>query len=142
KLTNEKANQFGINLYWEKDNRIIFIDAFSKKYTKLVKFSYVGDDRNPSEFNNRGYDTARGIDFFISDNQTFNNLEYRISYTYFDSDSDYDICPFEVDAKFYFSHKLSVNSQLCVNPLNSHLGLCYHYTSGRPYTNPNNDNGL
>ncbi len=142
KLTNEKANQFGINLYWEKDNRIIFIDAFSKKYTNLVKFSYVGDDRNPSEFNNRGYGTARGIDFFISDNQTFNNLEYRISYTYLDSERDYQNYPFEVNPTFYSKHNLSVNTQLWVNPLNSLLGLSYHYTSGRPYTNPNNDNGF
>lgn len=141
-LKSERAEQYGVNIYYEKNNRTIFVDAFKKKYSALTKFVYAPNSRQPINFNNDGYGYAEGVDVFFYDKKTFNNFDYRISYTYLNSKRDYQNYPTLATPPFYSRHNLTVNTQFWLNAVNSMVGLSYLFSSGEPYTNPNSKDGF
>ncbi|WP_123906962.1 MULTISPECIES: TonB-dependent receptor [unclassified Chryseobacterium] len=141
-LKSERAEQYGLNIYYEKNNRTVFLDVFKKRYNDLTKYVYAPNSRQPINFNNNGYGYAEGIDFFFYDKKTFNNFDYRISYTYLDSKRDYQNYPESATPPFYSKHNVTVNTQFWLDAINSMVGLSYLFSSGEPYTNPNNGKGF
>jgi hypothetical protein len=136
-LNSERATQKGINLYWNKDKRLFFIDAYKKKYDNLVKYDFEGSTGAPRNFNNDGSGYANGVDVFFWDRKSIKNLEYRISYTYIDAKRNYQDYKDLSLPGFYSKHNSSVVTKYWVENIRSLISLSYIFSSGNPYTNPN-----
>lgn len=136
-LKSERADQYGLNLFWKKDKRIVYIDAYKKEYKDLVKFTFAPSSSRPVNLSNSGKGYANGLDVFFWDKKTFKDIEYRISYTYIDAKRDYQNYPGISFPNFYSRHNASFVTKYWINKIRSLISLNYVYSSGNPYTNPN-----
>jgi outer membrane cobalamin receptor len=130
-LNQEKAEHFILNYQLIKDNKTFRIETYYKRYEDLIKF----DNANAITNNGSGY--AQGIELFWRDNQTIDNLDYWISYSFLDTERDYLNFPTKVVPSFASKHNFSVVAKYFVIKLKSQLGATWSFTSGRPYNNPN-----
>ena len=135
-LDYEKTQHYIFNYMYNKDKRMLRAEAYYKRYADLVKY-----DGNlatyDSNYNNKGYGYAKGIDLFWRDNKTIKNLDYWISYSYIDSERDYKNYSKEVTPSFIANHNFSVVTKYWVDQLKSQISATYTFNSGRPYNNPN-----
>ncbi len=95
-----------------------------------------------STFSNSGDGYAAGLDVFWRDNNSIENLDYWISYSYLNTERDYRNFRERATPNFAPEHNLSVVTKYWVEDLRSQLGFSYIYGSGRPYNNPNTNNFL
>ncbi|RTY89353.1 TonB-dependent receptor [Flavobacterium sp. GT3R68] len=136
-LKSERAFQQGLNVFWNKDKRLIYVDAYKKEYKNLVKYDFAANGTSPSNFNNLGKGYANGVDVFFWDRKSIDNFEYRLSYTYIDAKRDYEDYPGLSYPGFYSKHNASVVTKYWAEKIRSLISISYIYSSGNPYTNPN-----
>ena len=137
-LTPEKAEHFILNYQLLKNNRVFRVETYYKKYDDLVKFQTI-NDLNPNNYNNLGFGEAKGFDVFWRDNQTFKNTDYWISYSYVDSERDYQNYNQVARPPFLSKHNFSVVVKHFVERLRTQFGATYNFASSRLYHNPNLD---
>ena len=135
-LETERADHYILNYQLIKDKRTFRVEAYYKLYDNLVKFNDV-DIYNPTLYNNNGDGYGRGIDVFWRDNQTFDNTDYWVSYSYLDTERDYRNYTQSAVPSFASSHNFSIVYKRFIQSIKSQIGATYSYTSGRPYHNPN-----
>jgi hypothetical protein len=132
----EKASHYILNYQYLKNNRTLRVEAYYKGYTDLVKF-----DTNQAQFNsvfsNNGIGFAKGVDFFWRDGNSVKNLEYWISYSYIDTQRNYQNFPTEVTPSFVANHSASIVTKYWISDWKSQIGFTHQFSSGRPYNNPN-----
>lgn len=135
-LTSEYAAHFIANYQYEKNKRLFRVEGYYKSYNDLVK--YDTDFTSPfSNYNNTGDGFAKGVDLFWRDGKSIKNLEYWASYSYLDTERDYQNYPNEARPNFASQHNLSVVGKYFVNDWKTQLGISYRFASGRTYTDPN-----
>ncbi|WP_142785547.1 TonB-dependent receptor [Changchengzhania lutea] len=135
-LKSQNTTHYIINYQYNADRKIFRAEAYYKKYDDLVKY----DTEFPlfdSAFNNNGYGSAKGIDFFWRDSKTIKNLDYWVSYSLLDTERDYKNYPSKAQPNFANTHNLSVVGKYWINDWRSQVGFSYAFASGRTYTNPN-----
>ncbi|MEZ5084335.1 MAG: TonB-dependent receptor [Bacteroidales bacterium] len=139
-LEFEQANHYILNYQYVKNRRTFRIEGYYKKYHNLVKFDslYIPD---PARYNNQGTGYAKGIDVFWRDN-SFANIDYWISYSYLDSERDYQDFVQKATPTFVSNHNLSIVYKHYVSKISSQFGFTYKFASGRPYYNPSNPDFL
>lgn len=135
-LTPEVATHLMLNYQHIVNNRVFRVEAYQKEYKNLVKY-ITPNDFTPSNFNNNGFGTAKGVDFFWRDGETFKNTDYWISYSYVDSDRDYIDYMEAATPSFVSQHNFSFVLKHFVEPLRTQFGATYNYASTRLFHNPN-----
>lgn len=132
-LKPEKADHYIVNYQYKSGDKIFRAEGYYKKYNDLVKA-----EEKSSSFNNRGYGNAKGIELFWRDNSSFRGLDYWVSYSFLDTKRNYLNYPHAATPTFASKHNFSIVTKYFVQPLKSQLGFTYSFSSGRPYSNPNN----
>ncbi|MCU0420013.1 MAG: TonB-dependent receptor [Cyclobacteriaceae bacterium] len=143
RLASEKAEHVILNYQVIKNNRTFRAEAYYKNYVDLVKFQSA-TAQLPNAFMpfaqpllNTGHGFAKGFELFWRDNQSVENVDYWISYSYLDTQRDYLNFPAAAPPSFASAHNFSVVYKHFVPAIKSQLGLTYSFASGRPYHNPN-----
>lgn len=131
-LGAEKATHYIANYQVTKDRKTFRVEAYHKEYQRLAKLGESG-------FNNSGDGYARGIDVFWRDNDTFNEVDYWISYSYLDTERNYRDFPGSFTPTFASKHNFSFVYKHFISSIKSQIGFTYSFASGRPYNNPNED---
>jgi outer membrane cobalamin receptor len=140
-LEAQKTSHYIFNYQYNSKGQIFRAEAYYKDYDKLVK--YDGDFASfDSNFNNQGYGFAKGIDLFWRDSRNIKNVDYWVSYSFLDSERNYNNFPRAAQPNFANSHNLSVVGKYWIENWRSQVGMAYALASGRPYTNPNKDGFL
>jgi outer membrane cobalamin receptor len=135
-LTSEKATHYLFNYQYSKDKKTFRAEVYYKDYTHLVKFNTDSPQFN-SNYNNNGFGYATGLDVFWRDNNSIKNLEYWISYSYIDSKRDYRNFPVKSTPNFIANQSLAVVGKWWIDKLKSQLSITNSFSTGRPFTNPN-----
>lgn len=135
-LDQEQAEHYILNYQITGDKKTFRVEVYHKEYRDLIKFT-TANQQWPTDFSNGGKGYARGLDLFWRDNKTFRNVDYWVSYSYLDTERDYQDFPYAVTPHFAAQHNFSVVYKHFIPILKSQLGLTYTYTSSRPYDDPN-----
>ena len=140
-LRAQRAQHYILNYQYVNNGKIFRAEAFRKVYDDLIKFDTEFESFE-SEFKNSGDGFAQGIDVFWRDNRSIKNVDYWLSYSYLDTERDYQNFLESAQPNFANTHNLSVVAKYWVESWKSQLGFSYQYGSGRPYTNPNTNQFL
>jgi hypothetical protein len=136
KLKTEQADHFIINYQVTKESRIFRIEAYYKKYDRLIKYDSLYAIA-PEAYNNNGSGYAKGIDLFYRDSKSIKNGDFWISYSLIDSKRNYKNYSFEHSPFFLSTHNLSLVYKHYISKTDSYISAGYEFASGRPYINPN-----
>ncbi len=134
-LQSETASHYILNYQWMKRNRTFRIETYSKRYSDLVKETVIGLDNSGNGF-------AQGFDLWWRDADTFDGLDYWISYSYIDTKRDYRNFPGKRTPSFASSHNFSFVAKKWIDKLKSQVGITYTFGSPRPYTDLNTEGFL
>jgi vitamin B12 transporter len=122
--------------YWSEDNRLNYAKAthyiaqfqkltgertvraevFYKKYEQLIKTGLVNG--REVGINNLGFGNAKGFDFFWRDRKSIKGVDYWFSYSYLDTERDFQNYPTAMTPNFVATHT-SENAVQCI------LHLCF-----------------
>ncbi|WP_341865208.1 hypothetical protein [Maribacter litoralis] len=135
-FTAEKTTHYIANYQYVKNKQIFRAEAYYKDYGSLVKYNT--DFTLPtSTYENTGNGFAKGLDVFWRDNKTIKNTEYWMSYSYLDTERNYQNYPTTATPNFASKHNASLVVKRWVENWKSQIGFSYNYASGRNYTDPN-----
>ena len=135
-LKPEKATHYILNYQHIHDNRVFRVETYLKQYDDLVKFVDL-NNFNPNTYTNNGFGEAKGVDVFWRDGKTFKETDYWISYSYVDSERDYQDFAQLATPSFVSNHNFSFVVKHFVTPLRTQFGATYNFASARPFHNPN-----
>jgi len=135
-LETEKTSHYILNYQYLGNGKTFRAEAYYKKYTNLVKYD-TQLAQFDSDFSNLGNGYATGLDVFWRDNKSIKNLDYWISYSYLDTERDFQNFREKATPNFAPKHNFSLVTKYFIEDLRSQVGLSYNYGSGRPYDNPN-----
>jgi outer membrane cobalamin receptor len=135
-LSTERAKHYILNYQYNKEGRLLRTEAYIKDYSNLIKYNTVRPQFN-AMYNNNGSGYARGFDVFWRDSKTVKYTDYWISYSYIDSERDYQNFPVRATPSFIANHTLSIVTKHWIEKLTSQIGFSYTVNSGRQYNNPN-----
>ncbi|EAY31231.1 TonB-dependent receptor [Microscilla marina] len=135
-LQFEQSVHYLLNYQWMVPGKRTFrIEGYYKQYDDLVKNN---QDLAQLEVNNNGYGFARGIELFWRDKQTFKNVDYWVSYSFLDTEREFQNFPTLARPGFAANHTLSMVYKQYFSDIHSYVGFTYTFSSGRAYFNPNN----
>ena len=140
-LVAEQTQHYILNYQLNREGQIFRAEAYYKNYDDLVKYDTEFTSFN-SNYNNNGSAYATGLDVFWRDNKSFTNLDYWLSYSYLDTERDYQNFPQAATPSFANSHNLNVVGKYWIEDWKSQLGITYAFATGRTYTDPNLDGFL
>lgn len=135
-LQTENTSHYILNYQYNADRKIFRAEAYYKTYDNLVKYDAEFPDFN-SNYNNNGSGFAKGIDFFWRDSKSINNFDYWVSYSFLDTERDYQNYPTQAQPNFANTHNISLVGKYWVDKWRSQIGFSYALASGRTFTNPN-----
>lgn len=135
-LEYESTSHYILNYMYNIQGRMFRAEAYFKDYNHLVKFDGAQASFD-SNYNNKGFGYAKGLDLFWRDSKTIKNLEYWVSYSFIDSERDFKNYETQVTPSFVANHNFSVVTKYFVSKWRSQIGVTYSFNSGRPYDNPN-----
>ncbi len=135
-LEARKTNHYILNYQYIHNDRLLRVEAYRKDYHKLVTYDtpFAGFD---STYANEGDGYAQGVDVFFRDNKSIKNLDYWVSYSFLDSERQYQNYPMQAVPPFANAHNLSVVGKYWIDDWKSQVGMSYSFASGRSYTDPN-----
>ncbi|MDF0716352.1 TonB-dependent receptor [Muricauda sp. 334s03] len=136
-LEMEKASHYILNYQYINNGKTFRTELYYKDYDRLINFDTETPQFN-SVYANTGEGYAKGIDVFWRDSKSVENLDYWFSYSFLDTERDYQNFPERATPNFAPKHNVSLVTKYWVDKLRSQVGLSYSYGSGRPYHNPNN----
>ena len=140
-LKAQQTQHYILNYQYNNDGRIFRAETYFKNYDKLVRYDsdFASFDTN---YNNYGNGFAKGLDLFYRDNKSLKNIDYWVSYSYLDTERDYNNYTTAAQPNFANKHNLSIVGKYWIENWKSQVGLSYTFASGRTYTNPNEDGFL
>nr|WP_321412096.1 TonB-dependent receptor [uncultured Allomuricauda sp.] len=136
-LSMEKTSHYILNYQYINNGKTFRTEVYYKDYDRLVKYDSETPEFN-SDYSNSGGGYAQGIDIFWRDSKSIENLDYWFSYSYLDTERDYQNFPERATPNFAPKHNASLVTKYWLDKLRSQVGLSYSYGSGRPFHNPNN----
>ena len=137
-IQTQNTSHYILNYQYVKDRRIFRAELYRKDYDNLLKY----DTEMPgfdSQFTNSGNGYAQGLDVFWRDNKSIKNTDYWLSYSYLDTERNYQNFPIKATPSFANKHNFSAVLKHWVKDWKSQIGMSYTFASGRPYTYPNTD---
>lgn len=134
----EKATHYIANYQWLGEGQSFRVEAYEKHYEQLVRYDQIFDPSTYA-FNGKGF--ARGVDLFWRDNKSFKNTDYWVSYSYLDTEREYQDYPGSFTPTFASQHNFSFVVKKMVDEIKSQVGFTYAFASGRTYDDPN-ENGF
>ncbi|MAQ75103.1 MAG: TonB-dependent receptor [Aquimarina sp.] len=140
-LEQEKSSHYIANYLYQKNGRMFRAETYYKTYEDLIKYS-TEMPQFDSQFNNNGEGFAAGLDLFWRDNRSINNLEYWVTYSYLNTERDYQNFEGKATPNFAAAHNLSVVGKYFKEEWKSMISATYNFASGRPYDNPNSSGFL
>lgn len=135
-LKPQNTQHYIFNYQYNKEGKIFRAETYYKKYNNLVKYDADFASFN-TNYNNKGYGYAKGLDLFWRDNKSIKNIDYWISYSYIDTKRDYKNYQKQAQPNFANKHNLSVVGKYWIEDWKSQLGMSFTAASGRTYTNSN-----
>ncbi|MEW7278372.1 TonB-dependent receptor [Aquimarina sp. 2201CG1-2-11] len=135
-LEPKKSSHYILNYLYQHNRKTLRIEGYYKTYNNLIKY----DTERPefsSVYSNSGSGYATGLDIFWRDNNSIKNLEYWASYSYLDTQRDYNNYPNRATPNFAAKHNLSLVTKYWIKDWKSLVSTTYNFASGRPYNNPN-----
>lgn len=135
-LKAQNTSHYIFNYQFNVDRKIFRAEAYYKNYDNLVKFDTEFANFN-SNFNNAGSGFAKGIDFFWRDSKSIKNFDYWASYSFLDTERDYNNFQTKAQPNFANKHNLSLVGKYWIDNWRSQVGFSYALASGRTFTNPN-----
>jgi hypothetical protein len=135
-INSERVQHYILNYQYNKEGRLLRTEAYVKDYKNLIKYNTFRPQYN-SAYSNDGSGFARGFDVFWRDSKTFKNTDYWVSYSYIDSEREYQNFPTQATPSFIAKHNMSIVTKHWIDKLQSQIGFSYSINSGRPYHNPN-----
>lgn len=141
KFEFENSDHYILNYQYIGTDRTFRIEAYYKKYDNLAKgsvisYPYFNLPEVPFGSNGKGY--AKGLDIFWRDKETFDYVDYWISYSYLDTKREYKNYPSLASPPFSTPHTFSIVAKRWIQPITTLIGFTYTFATGRPYFNPNN----
>ncbi|MEL6560474.1 MAG: TonB-dependent receptor, partial [Bacteroidota bacterium] len=136
-LTHERSDHYILSFQTEKNQRLFKSEIYHKNYRSLVKFDL--NDGLVTNLNNTGDGYARGLDLFFRDRKTIRNGNYWISYSYLDTERNFQNFPTSATPAFASRHNLSVVYKHWFSSLKSQVGVDFGYTSPRYFNDPNTE---
>lgn len=135
-----KAIHYILNYQKITNERTLRVEGYYKKYEDLVKV--IPAANYFSNYNNKGFGDAKGIDVFWRDKKSIKNFDYWISYSFIDTKRDYLNYPQRLQPNFVANHTASVVMKRFYTSIKSGFNFTYTYATGRPYYNlmVNNNN--
>ena len=141
KFEFENADHYILNYQYIGTDRTFRIEAYYKNYNNLTKgsvISYPFFNLPEVSFASNGKGYAKGIDIFWRDKETFDYVDYWVSYSYLDTKRDFKNYPSLASPPFSTPHTFSIVAKRWIQPITTLVGLTYTFATGRPYFNPNN----
>lgn len=146
----QKAIHYIANWQWDKNDRLLRVEAYYKDYANLVREHYASGLFNPNMYrfiygatvDNSGYGYAQGLELFWRDKKSVKNLDYWVSYSYIDTRRLYKNYLTQATPDFIADHNLNLVTKYFVEKWQTNFSATYTFASGRPYYNPNNPNFL
>ena len=135
-LNAERADHYILNFQYRKNMRIFRAEAYVKQYDKLVKYSNPYDP-DPLNYNNNGDGYAGGVDVFWRDQASVKGLDYWISYSYLNTQRNYQDFPEYAAPSYASAHNLSLVFKYFFTRISTLAGLTYSYASPRPFDDKN-----
>lgn len=139
KANPENSTHYIANYQWIKSSRSFRLELYEKKYNDLVRYSSIYD---ASTFSSDGNGFARGMDVFWRDNQTFNNMDYWISYSFLHTARNYQDFQGSYMPSFASAHNVSFVMKKFFEAIKSQVGATYSFASPRAYNDPNSNEFL
>lgn len=140
-LKAQKTSHYILNYQYVNNGKIFRAEGYRKDYDNLVKFD-TNFEQFDSNFNTSGNGYAQGIDIFWRDNTSIKDVDYWISYSYLDTERNYNNFETATQPRYATNHNLSIVGKYWIDSWKSQVGFSYAFSSGRPYTNPNTNNYL
>ncbi|WP_223034137.1 TonB-dependent receptor [Hanstruepera marina] len=135
-LVAENTQHYILNYQLNREGQIFRAEAYYKNYDDLVKYDTEFTMFN-SNYTNKGSAYATGLDLFWRDNKSINNVDYWVSYSYLDTERDYQNFPEMATPSFANTHNLSIVGKYWIDDWKSQVGISYAFATGRTYTDPN-----
>lgn len=135
-LQPEQATHYIFNYQYIHDQRVFRVESYLKQYDDLVKFTNP-NDFNPVNYSNAGAGEAKGVDVFWRDGKTFKGTDYWISYSFVDSERDYQDFNGMATPGFVSKHNFSYVVKHFIEPIRVQVGATYNFASPRLFHNPN-----
>ncbi|WP_452231972.1 TonB-dependent receptor [Lacinutrix sp. MEBiC02595] len=135
-LQAQQTSHYILNYQYNGKKQLFRAEAYYKDYDQLVKYDsdFASFDSN---YNNKGYGFAKGIDLFWRDSNSIKNVDYWVSYSFLDSERNYLNYSKSAQPNFANTHNLSVVGKYWIDNWRSQVGMSYSLASGRTYSNPN-----
>ncbi|WP_452229329.1 TonB-dependent receptor [Lacinutrix sp. MEBiC02404] len=135
-LQAQQTSHYILNYQYNGKKQLFRAEAYYKDYDQLVKYdsNFASFDSN---YNNKGYGFAKGIDLFWRDSNSIKNVDYWVSYSFLDSERNYLNYSKSAQPNFANTHNLSVVGKYWIDNWRSQVGMSYSLASGRTYSNPN-----
>ena len=135
-LQNERASHLILSFQNTRNGRTLRVEAYYKKYADLIKYS-TDEGFQKTAFNNNGNGYATGIDVFWRDDKTIKNGQYWISYSYLQTERNYNDYPGLAIPDYTNTHTVSFVYKHWIENWRSLIGMTFQYGSPRPYNDPN-----
>lgn len=142
-LHAEKAEHWILNYQLVRERRTFRVEAYHKRYTDLVKFKSPFALPLPpfapltATLSNGGDGYAQGADIFWRDNESFQNVDFWVSYSFLDTRRNYLYYPEAATPSFASAHNFSVVYKHFIPKLKTQVGAAWSFASPRPYHDPN-----
>ena len=138
-VENEKSSHYMLNYQYKYKGKTFRMEGYYKQYHNLVKYNPL-NIYDASSYNNMGEGYAKGIDVFWRDSYgSIKNADYWISYSFLDTERDYQDFPAMAIPIFASKHNISATYKQFFPTLKSFLSGAYTFASARPYHDPNSD---
>jgi outer membrane cobalamin receptor len=132
-LDPERADHYLLNYQYRKGGRTVRAELYHKSYQSLVRFPA----DQPWEADNEGEGYARGLDLFYRDRASIPNGDFWVSYSYLDTERQYEDYPVAATPDFAARHNLSVVYKHWIQAWQTSVGATYTLGSPRPFDDPN-----
>jgi len=137
-LTPESSRHYIMNYQYQNEGRLLRAELYRKEYDNLVKFNTEFPEFE-SVYNNDGFGYAQGLDIFWRDNKSVKNLDYWFSYSFLDTQRNFQNFPVAAQPNFAVKHNISIVGKYWIDSWKSQIGMDYTFGSGRPFNNLNTE---
>ncbi|MFN8207518.1 MAG: TonB-dependent receptor [Bacteroidales bacterium] len=135
-LNNMQAVHYILNYQWIKGGRTFRTELYYKDYSRLVRYDSLYDP-NPLDYHPDGFGYARGVELFWRDKETWQNIDYWVSYSWIDTKRKYRDYPLAVTPPWFPEHSLAAVYKQFIPDLMTQVSLSWTGSTGRPYEDPN-----
>ncbi|NBC08553.1 MAG: TonB-dependent receptor plug domain-containing protein [Bacteroidetes bacterium] len=129
----EWSEHYLLNYQYRKEGRSLRVEAYYKNYRDLLRFPA----NEPWLADNSGSGYARGVDVFYRDQESIKYGDFWVSYSFLDTEREYQDFPQAAMPNFAARHNLSVVYKHWIHDLQTSVGVTYTLGSPRPYNDPN-----